>query len=140
MTTQPLKVGFVGRGIMGTPMAGHLISAGHQLFVYTLGKMPEAIANSSATQCTNAAGVAERADIIILMVPDTPDVDAALFADKGIAAGLTNGPGVVDMSSISPVETNEFAGKVEALGRVYLDAPWSGGAVSAVPWPGASWV
>ncbi|MEP6964770.1 MAG: NAD(P)-binding domain-containing protein, partial [Polaromonas sp.] len=131
MTTQPLKIGFVGLGIMGTPMAGHLISAGHQLFVYTLGKMPEAIANSSATQCTNAAGVAERADIIILMVPDTPDVDAALFADKGIAAGLSKGKVVVDMSSISPVETKEFARKIEALGCDYLDAPVSGGDVGA---------
>ncbi len=131
MTSQPLKIGFVGLGIMGTPMAGHLISAGHQLFVYTLGRMPEAIASSSATQCTSAAGVAERADIIILMVPDTPDVDAALFADKGVAAGLSQGKVVVDMSSISPVETKEFARKIEALGCDYLDAPVSGGDVGA---------
>ena len=131
MTTQPLKIGFIGLGIMGAPMAGHLIAAGHQLFVYTLGKMPEAIANSNATQCTNGADVAERADIIILMVPDTPDVDAALFADKGIAAGLSKGKVVVDMSSISPVETKEFAKKIEALGCDYLDAPVSGGDVGA---------
>ena len=80
MTTQPLKIGFIGLGIMGAPMAGHLLKAGHQLFVYTLGKMPEAIATSSATQCTSARGVAERADIIIIMVPDTPDVEAACSA------------------------------------------------------------
>ena len=131
MTTQPLKIGFIGLGIMGAPMAGHLISAGHQLFVYTLGKMPEAIASSSATQCTSAAGVAERADLIILMVPDTPDVEAALFADKGVAGGLSKGKVVVDMSSISPVETKEFARKIEALGCDYLDAPVSGGDVGA---------
>ncbi len=131
MTSQPLKIGFVGLGIMGAPMAGHLINAGHQLFVYTLGKMPEAIAGSSATQCTSARGVAERADIIILMVPDTPDVEAALFADKGVAGGLSQGKVVVDMSSISPVETKEFARKIEALGCDYLDAPVSGGDVGA---------
>ena len=131
MTSQPLKIGFVGLGIMGAPMASHLIQAGHQLFVYTLGKMPEAIASSSATQCTHARGVAERADIIIVMVPDTPDVEAALFSEKGIAAGLTAGKVVVDMSSISPISTKAFAKKINALGCDYLDAPVSGGEVGA---------
>ena len=131
MTSQPLKIGFVGLGIMGAPMAVHLINAGHQLFVYTLGKMPEAIASSSATQCTSARGVAERADIIIVMVPDTPDVEAALFSEKGIAAGLTAGKVVVDMSSISPISTKAFAKKINALGCDYLDAPVSGGEVGA---------
>ena len=131
MTSQPLKIGFVGLGIMGAPMASHLIQAGHQLFVYTLGKMPEAIASSSATQCTSARGVAERADIIIVMVPDTPDVEAALFSEKGIAAGLAAGKVVVDMSSISPIATKTFAQKINALGCDYLDAPVSGGEVGA---------
>jgi 2-hydroxy-3-oxopropionate reductase len=131
MTSHPLKIGFVGLGIMGAPMAGHLIKAGHQLFVHTRGKMPEAIAGSSATQCTSARGVAERADIIILMVPDTPDVEAALFSDKGIAAGLNPGKVVVDMSSISPIATKAFAQKINALGCDYLDAPVSGGEVGA---------
>ena len=131
MTSQPLKIGFVGLGIMGAPMAAHLINAGHQLFVYTLGKMPEAIASSSATQCTHARGVAERADIIIVMVPDTPDVEAALFSEKGIAAGLSAGKVVVDMSSISPISTKAFAKKINALGCDYLDAPVSGGEVGA---------
>ncbi|NDP64218.1 2-hydroxy-3-oxopropionate reductase [Polaromonas sp.] len=131
MTSQPLKIGFIGLGIMGAPMAVHLINAGHQLFVYTLGKMPEAIASSSATQCISARGVAERADIIIVMVPDTPDVEAALFSEKGIAAGLTAGKVVVDMSSISPIATKTFAQKINALGCDYLDAPVSGGEVGA---------
>ncbi|MBC7703365.1 MAG: 2-hydroxy-3-oxopropionate reductase [Rhodoferax sp.] len=131
MTSQPLKIGFVGLGIMGAPMASHLIHAGHQLFVYTRGKMPAVIASSSATQCTSARGVAERADIIILMVPDTPDVDAALFSEKGIASGLTKGKVVVDMSSISPIATKTFAQKINALGCDYLDAPVSGGEVGA---------
>ncbi len=131
MTAQPLKIGFIGLGIMGAPMAGHLIQAGHLLFVYTLGKMPEAIGNSSATQCTHARGVAERADIIFVMVPDTPDVDAALFAEDGIAAGLSRGKVVVDMSSISPIATKTFAKKINDLGCEYLDAPVSGGEVGA---------
>jgi 2-hydroxy-3-oxopropionate reductase len=131
MTSSPLKIGFVGLGIMGAPMAGHLIKAGHQLFVYTRGKMPASIASSSATQCLSARGVAERADIIITMVPDTPDVEAALFADNGIAAGLGKGKVVVDMSSISPIATKVFAQKINALGCDYLDAPVSGGEVGA---------
>jgi len=131
MTSQPLKIGFVGLGIMGAPMAGHLIGAGHQLFVYTRGKVPGAIAASSATQCLSGRGVAERADIIILMVPDTPDVEAALFSEKGIAAGLSAGKVVVDMSSVSPIATKAFAQRVNALGCDYLDAPVSGGEVGA---------
>ncbi len=131
MTKATLKIGFIGLGIMGAPMAGHLIRAGHQLFVYTLGKVPEAIASSSATQCTHARGVAERADIVIVMVPDTPDVEAALFAAEGVAAGLSKGKVVVDMSSISPIATKVFASKINELGCDYLDAPVSGGEVGA---------
>ena len=131
MTSQSLNIGFVGLGIMGAPMATHLIGAGHQLFVYTLGKMPATIASSNAIQCTNACEVAERADIIILMVPDTPDVEAALFSEKGIAAGLSKGKVVVDMSSISPIATKTFAQKINALNCDYLDAPVSGGEVGA---------
>lgn len=131
MTSQPLKIGFIGLGIMGTPMASHLIKAGHQLFVYTRGKLPPEIAESRATKCLDGKGVAERADIIITMVPDTPNVKEALFGDTGIAKGLTKGKIVVDMSSISPVETKAFAQKIEALGCDYLDAPVSGGEVGA---------
>lgn len=138
MTSNVLKIGFVGLGIMGTPMAGHLIKAGHQLFVHTLGKMPDAIASGSATQCLNARGVAERADIIFIMVPDTPDVEAALFSEGGIAVGLKGSSAdagerkvVVDMSSISPIATKTFAQKINTLGCDYLDAPVSGGEVGA---------
>ena len=131
MTSTSLKIGFIGLGIMGAPMAGHLLKAGHQLFVFTLGKMPQEIAESSATKCLDAKGVAQRADIIITMVPDTPDVAEALFGESGVAKGLTPGKVVVDMSSISPVETKQFAQKIEALGCDYLDAPVSGGDVGA---------
>ena len=136
MTSQSLKLGFIGLGIMGAPMAGHLIRAGHTLFVHTRGKLPGTIVDSAAVPCASACEVAQRADIVFTMVPDTPDVEAVLFADNGIAAGLTAstaGPRkvVVDMSSISPIDTKTFAQKINALGCNYLDAPVSGGEVGA---------
>ena len=131
MTTQPLKLGFIGLGIMGTPMCAHLIAAGHTLFVHTRGKVPPAIADSRATQCTSPRGVAERADIVFLMLPDTPDVEAVLFAEQGVAAGIGPGKLVVDMSSISPVATQAFAKRLAATGAGYVDAPVSGGEVGA---------
>ena len=131
MTTTPLKLGFIGLGIMGAPMAAHLLKAGHTLFVTTLGKLPAEIADSKAEVCKSSKEVAEKADIVIVMVPDTPDVAAVLFAEDGVAAGLTKGKTVVDMSSISPIETKQFAQKINALGCDYLDAPVSGGEVGA---------
>ncbi|MCM5681947.1 2-hydroxy-3-oxopropionate reductase [Schlegelella sp. S2-27] len=131
MTDHPFKLGFIGLGTMGTPMAGHLIHAGHQLFVHTLGKMPDTIAGSRATQCLSGRGVAERADIVFLMVPDTPDVEKALFSDEGVAAGLSKGKIVVDMSSISPIATKDYARRIREIGCEYLDAPVSGGEVGA---------
>ena len=130
-TTPPLKIGFIGLGIMGTPMAGQLIQAGHKLFVHTRSKVRAEIANSSATVCASAKAVAQQADIVITMLPDTPDVAAVLFGDEGVAAGLSKGKTVVDMSSISPIETKEFAKKINALGCDYVDAPVSGGEVGA---------
>lgn len=133
MTSSPLKLGFIGLGIMGAPMCGHLIAAGHQLFIHTRSKLPAALAESSATQCTTARGVAERADIVFLMLPDTPDVEQVLFGEDGVAAGLKGSSGkvVVDMSSISPVATKDFAKRIAAVGAQYLDAPVSGGEVGA---------
>src|SRR3569623_376255 len=131
MTSQAQKIGFIGLGIMGTPMCRHLIDAGHQLFVHTLGKMPPSVSETSATQCTSQRGVAERADIIFVMVPATPDVEAVLFGERGIASGLAPGKTVVDMSSISPVATKEFARRIRELRCDYLDAPVSGGEVGA---------
>jgi 2-hydroxy-3-oxopropionate reductase len=126
-----LKLGFIGLGIMGAPMAGHLIKAGHQLFVQTRGKLRPEIAQSSATPCASAKAVAQQADIVFLMLPDTPDVETVLFGENGVAAGLSKGKTVIDMSSISPIETKQFAAKINALGCDYLDAPVSGGEVGA---------
>lgn len=131
MTSQALKIGFIGLGTMGAPMASHLIAAGCQLFVHTRSKVPDAIAQTNAVQCQSAQDVAKQADIVFMMLPDTPDVEAVLFAEAGIAAGLSKGKVVVDMSSISPIATKVFAAKINALGCDYLDAPVSGGEVGA---------
>jgi 2-hydroxy-3-oxopropionate reductase len=131
MASQSLNLGFIGLGIMGAPMCGHLIAGGHKMFVTTRSKVPEAIAQTGATVCKSAHEVASRADIIFLMVPDTPDVERVLFGDQGVASGLTQGKVVVDMSSISPIATKEYAKKINALGCEYLDAPVSGGEVGA---------
>jgi 2-hydroxy-3-oxopropionate reductase len=112
-------------------MAGHLAAAGHALFVHTRGRVPATIAASSATPCPSARAVAEQADVIFLMLPDTPDVDAVLFGEQGVAAGLAPGKTVVDMSSVSPIATKDFARRIQALGCDYLDAPVSGGEVGA---------
>ena len=129
--SKQLKLGFVGLGIMGAPMAGHLVNAGHQVFITTRSKVPADLANSKATQCKSPREVSENADIIFTMVPDTPDVEKVLFGDNGIASGLSKGKVVVDMSSISPIATKEFAKKINDLGCDYLDAPVSGGEVGA---------
>ncbi|MBS1176277.1 MAG: 2-hydroxy-3-oxopropionate reductase, partial [Proteobacteria bacterium] len=129
MSTNSLNIGFIGLGIMGAPMCGHLLAAGHKLFVRTRSKVPEALAG--ATVCASAKEVAERADIVFTMLPDTPDVEAVLFGKDGVAAGLSKGKTIVDMSSISPIETKAFAQKINALGCDYLDAPVSGGEVGA---------
>jgi 2-hydroxy-3-oxopropionate reductase len=126
-----MNIGFVGLGIMGTPMAGHLIASGHTLFLNSLRGVPEALITAGGMSCARPADVARSADIIITMVPDTPDVEAALFAEGGIASGLSAGKLVIDMSSISPVETKKFAERINALGCDYLDAPVSGGEVGA---------
>jgi 2-hydroxy-3-oxopropionate reductase len=130
-TATAQKLGFIGLGIMGAPMAGQLAKAGHQLFVTTRSKVRAEIAEAGATICADAKGVAEQADVIFIMVPDTPDVQKVLFADDGVAAGLSKGKTVVDMSSISPIETKAFAKRINELGCDYLDAPVSGGEVGA---------
>ena len=125
------RLGFIGLGIMGAPMAGHLIADGHQVFVHTLQKVPDAIAASPAVRCDSAAEVARRADIVFVMVPDTPDVEIVLFTPGGVAEGLSAGKVVVDMSSISPIATKAFAARINQAGCEYLDAPVSGGEVGA---------
>ncbi len=125
------NVGFIGLGIMGLPMAGHLLDGGHTLFVHDRSKVPPTLASRGATGCGSAREVAERADVVIVMVPDTPDVEAVLFGPAGIVEGLSPGKVVVDMSSISPIATKEFAARIGLYDCDYLDAPVSGGEVGA---------
>lgn len=125
------NLGFIGLGIMGAPMAGHLLAGGHSVFVHTRTRVPEELIKAGAIACTNATEVARKADIMFIMVPDTPDVEAVIFGPAGVAAGLSAGKVVVDMSSISPIETKQFAQRIEKLGAEYLDAPVSGGEVGA---------
>jgi len=125
------KVGFIGLGIMGGPMATKLQEGGCKLYLHDLKNPPVALVEAGATVCTNATEVAKRADIIVVMVPDTPHVEEALFGANGVAAGLTPGKIVVDMSSISPMATKEFAKKINKRQCDYLDAPVSGGEVGA---------
>ena len=130
-----MKIGFIGLGIMGTPMALHLQQAGHALYAHARGVLPPAVAAVATAACPTAAAVAREAEVIFLMVPDTPDVEAVLFGEQGVAAGLAGAAGprqvVVDMSSISPLATQQFARRINALGADYIDAPVSGGEVGA---------
>jgi 2-hydroxy-3-oxopropionate reductase len=126
-----MNVGFIGLGIMGTPMAGHLIQGGHTLFLTSRSGVPQLLLDAGGRACTSAEDVARLADVIILMVPDTPDVEQVLFGPHGVIDGLSAGKVVVDMSSISPIETRAFAERVRAVGADYVDAPVSGGQVGA---------
>ncbi len=125
------KVGFIGLGIMGTPMAEHLIKAGHEVYLFSIPHVPASLVEAGGKACASGKEVAQNADIIITMVPDTPHVASALFDANGVAEGLSAGKIVVDMSSISPVDTKKFAERINALGCQYLDAPVSGGEVGA---------
>ncbi|WP_037375314.1 2-hydroxy-3-oxopropionate reductase [Sedimenticola selenatireducens] len=126
------KIGFIGVGIMGNPMAGHLQAGGHQLYlVRHRSPLPQALLDGGAVACDSAKAVAEQTEIVITMVPDTPHVDQVLFGEDGVASGLSPGKLVIDMSSISPSETKSFALRINQLGCDYLDAPVSGGEVGA---------
>jgi 2-hydroxy-3-oxopropionate reductase len=126
-----MKVGFIGLGIMGTPMAEKLIAGGHQLYANTLNKVPPELVEKGAIACATPKQVAEQADVIFIMVPDTPQVEEVLFAANGCAEAQLKNKILVDMSSISPLETKEFAKRINQLGADYLDAPVSGGEVGA---------
>lgn len=127
-----MKIGFIGLGIMGRPMAGHLQAGGHELAVMQhRSPLPAELLTGSTKMFQTAREIASAADIVILMLPDTPDVERVLFGDAGVAGGLSAGKTVIDMSSIDPIATRHFAGKIVELGCAYVDAPVSGGEVGA---------
>jgi 2-hydroxy-3-oxopropionate reductase len=125
------KLGFIGLGIMGKPMAGHLIAANNEVWLHSRSGVPQELTGQGGRACASAREVAQHADVIILMVPDTADVEKVLFAEDGVAQGLTPGKTVIDMSSISPIETKRFAARIAEAGCDYLDAPVSGGELGA---------
>ncbi|WP_319520737.1 2-hydroxy-3-oxopropionate reductase [uncultured Martelella sp.] len=125
------NIGFVGLGIMGTQMAARLADAGHTIFAYDRNPLSEFLTAKGVSACASSKDAAEKAEIFISIVPDTPDVGDVLFGENGAAEGLRAGTIVIDMSSISPVETKQYAAKIEALGCEYVDAPVSGGEVGA---------
>jgi 2-hydroxy-3-oxopropionate reductase len=124
-----MRIGFIGLGVMGAPMARHLSVAGHQI-VTVLNRSPLP-SDLSASVVGTPAEVARSADMVITMLPDTPDVERVLFGNEGVLSGITVGKLVIDMSSISPIATASFAEKFREVGVGYLDAPVSGGEVGA---------
>jgi len=133
------NIGFIGLGIMGKPMALNLIKGGHRLFLHSRSGVPQELTAAGGNACANAKEVAQNGDIVIIMVPDTPDVEKVLFGANSVIEGLAASPAgkavagkiVVDMSSISPIETKEYAKRINELGVDYLDAPVSGGEIGA---------
>jgi 2-hydroxy-3-oxopropionate reductase len=125
------KVGFIGLGIMGRPMALNIGKGGHELFLHSRSGVPQEFVAGGGVACGSPKEVAQKAEVVITMVPDTPDVNTVLFGENGVAQGLSPGKIVVDMSSISPLETKRFATRINGLGCQYLDAPVSGGEVGA---------
>jgi 2-hydroxy-3-oxopropionate reductase len=121
------ELGFIGLGIMGMPMAGHLRSGGHRVHVYARRRAASELSALGFLPCSSARQVAERAETTVLMLPNTPDVESVLFGPQGVAEGLSARKTVIDMSSISPIATREFAARLAKQGADYLDAPVSGG-------------
>jgi len=129
------NIGFIGLGIMGKPMADHLIQGGYPVYLYSRSGVPDELTTLGGVVCATPTAVAEQADIIILMLPDTPDVEKVLFADNGVVQGLATAPArpriIIDMSTISPIKTRDFVKQINQLGHDYADAPVSGGDVGA---------
>ncbi|MGQ7247349.1 2-hydroxy-3-oxopropionate reductase [Halomonas sp. V046] len=126
------KIGFIGLGIMGRPMAGHLLDAGHELTAVKRGTLDATLADKGMREAASPKAVAEASEVIITMVPDTPDVEAVLFGEDGVIEGLAPGTLVIDMSSIAPLQTQDFAKRVSDAGGEYVDAPVSGGEGGAI--------
>ncbi len=129
------NVGFIGLGIMGKPMASHLIRSGYSVFLHSRSGVPDELITLGGQVCPAPKAVAERSDIIILMLPDTSDVEKVLFAENGVVQGLPTDQSrskiIIDMSSISPIKTQDFVRRITELGHDYADAPVSGGEIGA---------
>ena len=127
-------VGFIGLGIMGRPMAKNLMDAGYELVVHNRSpeKAEELAEEGNATAAGSPRDVADACDIVITMLPDSPDVEAVVAGEDGVLEGIRDGALLVDMSTISPVVTEELSAKIRKQGASMLDAPVSGGDVGAI--------
>jgi len=126
-------VGFIGLGVMGRPMAKHILDKGYTVVVHNRSRRAvDELVAAGAVAATSPADVARQSRIVITMVPDTPDVEAVLAGPDGVLDALVAGTVVIDMSSISPEATRRLAGMVAAKGGAMLDAPVSGGEIGAV--------
>lgn len=127
-----MKIGFVGTGIMGAPMAIHLQSAGHEIRLFKhRTTLPAELLQNGAVECSSLAQLARESDAVISILPDTPDVESAIFGSGGLAEGMPSGAILVDMSSICPMATQDFAAKLAEAGVQFVDAPVSGGEIGA---------
>ena len=125
-------IGFIGLGVMGRPMAGHLLAKGHRLTVFNRSRPAvDELVSAGARAAASPADVARHSDIVITMLPDTPDVAAVIAGADGVLDGVRADAVVIDMSSISPAATRDLAARVAAKGAVMLDAPVSGGEIGA---------
>jgi 3-hydroxyisobutyrate dehydrogenase len=126
------RLAFIGLGVMGLPMAGHLLAAGHELAVHTRtrGKARALLARGAKWAASPAEAAAD-AEVVFLCVPDTPDVETVILGESGIVHGIKKGATVVDHSTVSPSATRAFAKQLAAKGARFLDAPVSGGDVGA---------
>lgn len=128
-----LRAGFIGLGVMGRPMAGHVLAAGFPLAVHSRSHgSVDVLVVAGAVDGGSAAGVAAQAHVIVLMLPDPPDVEAVLFGDAGLAAAATPGSVVVDMSTGDPLLARDWAARLAERGVGFLDAPVSGGEAGAI--------
>ncbi|OLT21232.1 2-hydroxy-3-oxopropionate reductase [Actinomadura sp. CNU-125] len=126
-----MDIGFIGLGVMGRPMAANLIAAGHRLTVYRDSAPAREVLGGRARFAGSAAEAARDGEAVVLMLPDTPDVEAVMRGEDGVLAALRPGTLVIDMSSISPAAERGLAAEVAAAGGEYLDAPVSGGEAGA---------
>ena len=126
------KIGFIGLGIMGGPMAKNLMEAGYEVVLYNRTReKAEEIAGDGATVADSPREVAEGSEVVITMLPDSPEVREVVAGENGVLEGIEEGALLVDMSTISPVVTRELAEEAEGRGASMLDAPVSGGDVGA---------
>lgn len=129
------NIGFIGLGIMGKPMANHLVRGDYLVYLHSRSGVPDELTALGGIACPTPSVVAEQADIIILMLPDTPDVEKVLFAENGVVQGFSTNPTrsriIIDMSTVSPTRTRDFVRRINQLGHDYADAPVSGGDIGA---------